>query len=261
MEDAAQSMSPTNLTDANPIPTVTVMESPNVSPSDVSSSEEHTPSNTADLPHLVIQLIQCQHCSRPLRTPLRLPCGNSVCRECLPAFRPRTGITYPVTEGRDQEFTCFWKGNKTCIGDHCVGDCGADVLLGKLAGLFGEILGSEVNNVPRDWSEDDGPLLRWKSDGQNQNESGQLPVPVRCMRGYLWGFSNPRCKQRSAGCHSLPKTARQSPHRVGLPGLLCARSRSNDHTLWPHLLPKMCRAGLRSYRSLPNLSPKDRHDE
>ncbi|KAJ5373147.1 Zinc finger RING-type [Penicillium concentricum] len=137
--------------------------------SDISSSEEHTPSDTAALPHLVIQLIQCQRCSRPLRNPLRLPCGNSVCRECLPASRPRTGITYPVAEGRDQEFTCFWKGNKACVGDHCVGDCSADVLLGKLVGLFEEILGSEATNVPQNWSEDDGPSLQWKTDGQSQD--------------------------------------------------------------------------------------------
>ncbi|CAI7566672.1 unnamed protein product [Penicillium glandicola] len=170
MEDAVESLS-THLTD-DPIPTV--MESSEVSCLDVSSSEEHTPTDTADPPHLVIRLIQCQQCSRPLRSPLRLPCGNSVCRECLPAFRPRTGITYPVTEGRDREFTCFWKGNKACVGDHCVGDCGTDVLLGKLVGIFGEILGPEANNVPRDWSEGDGPLLRWKVDGQNQNGSAQL---------------------------------------------------------------------------------------
>ncbi|KAJ5790761.1 uncharacterized protein N7518_007772 [Penicillium psychrosexuale] len=172
MEDAAESLSLTQMTDAEPIPTV--MESPEDSSSDVSSSEEHTPSDTADLPHIVIQLIQCQQCSRPFRTPLRLPCGNSICRECLPALRPRTGITYPVTEGRNQEFTCLWKGNKTCGGDHCVADCGADVLLGKLVGLFGEILRSEADNVPLDSSEDDGPLLRWKTDGRNQNGSGHL---------------------------------------------------------------------------------------
>ncbi|KAJ6124110.1 hypothetical protein N7471_011427 [Penicillium samsonianum] len=184
MEDAAESLSTTHLTNAEPIPTV--MESPEVSSSDVSSSEEHTPSDTTGLPHLVIQLIQCQQCSRPLRSPLRLPCGNSVCRECLPAFRPRTGITYPVAEGRDQEFTCFWKGNGACVGDHCVGDCGADVLLGKFVGLFGEILGPEANranNVSRDWSEDDGPLLRWKTDGRNPNGSGQLQ-----RHGWLGGI-------------------------------------------------------------------------
>ncbi|CAG8890840.1 unnamed protein product [Penicillium egyptiacum] len=184
MEDAAESVSSAHPTDADCIPTI--MGSSKVSSSDVSSSEEHTPSDTADLPHLVIQLIQCQQCSRPLRNPLRLPCGNSVCRECLPALRPRTGITYPVAEGRDQEFTCFWKGNKACVGDHCFGDCGADVLLGKLVGLFGEILGTEAknaNNIPRDWSEDDRPLLRWRTDGRNQNGSAQLQ-----RRGWLGGI-------------------------------------------------------------------------
>ncbi|KAJ5963799.1 uncharacterized protein N7479_003675 [Penicillium vulpinum] len=153
--------------------------------SDVLSSEEYKSSDTPYLPHLVIQLIQCQQCSRPLRSPLRLPCGNSVCRECLPAFRPRTGITYPVTEGRDQEFTCFWKGNKACAGEHCVGDCGADVLLGKLVGLFGEILGSEANNLPQDWSQDDGLVLRWKTERQNQNGSEQLQ-----RHGLLGGIYN-----------------------------------------------------------------------
>ncbi|KAJ5171380.1 uncharacterized protein N7500_004163 [Penicillium coprophilum] len=161
-----ESLPQTHLIDGESTPTV--MES-----LEVSSSEEHTPSDTANMPHCVIQLIQCQQCSRPLKSPLRLPCGNSVCRECLPAFRPRTGITYPVAEGRDQEFTCFWKGNEACVGDHCVGDCGADVLLGKLVDVFGEILGSEANNVPRDWSENDGPLLQWKKDGQNQE--GRFP--------------------------------------------------------------------------------------
>ena len=174
MDDAAESVSSAHPTDVDGTPTV--MDSSKVSSSDVSSSEEHTPSDTAELPHLVIQLIQCKHCSRPLRSPLRLPCGNSICRECLPALRPRTGITYPVVEGRDQEFTCFWKGIKACVGEHCVGDCGVDVLLGKLVGLFGEILGSEAkkaNDVPRDWS-DDKTILRWKTEEWNQNGSAQL---------------------------------------------------------------------------------------
>ncbi|OQE42341.1 hypothetical protein PENCOP_c004G02837 [Penicillium coprophilum] len=171
-----ESLPQTHLTDGEFIPTA--MES-----SEVSSSEEHTPSDTSNMPHCVIQLIQCQQCSRPLKSPLRLPCGNSVCRECLPTFRPRTGITYPVAEGRDQEFTCFWKGDEACVGDHCVGDCGADVLLGKLVDIFGEILGSEANNVPRDWSENDGPLLQWRTDGQNQEGIAHLQ-----QHGWLGGI-------------------------------------------------------------------------
>lgn len=97
-----------------------------------------------DIAHLVVRLIQCQHCSRPLNTPLRLPCGNSICRSCLPPARPRTGITYPVAEGREEGFICYWEGTSTCAGDHCVGDCGTDVVLSNIATLFQEELGSSV---------------------------------------------------------------------------------------------------------------------
>ncbi|KAJ5473936.1 Zinc fingerRING-type [Penicillium sp. IBT 31633x] len=177
MEDAAQSPSSIpHLTEADLIPTA--MES-----SDVSSSEEHASSDTADPPHLVVRLIQCQQCSRPLRTPIRLPCGNTICRECSPPTRSRTGITYPVAEGRDQEFTCFWEGTEACVGTHCVADCNNDVLLGKLADLFGEVLGSEVTDMARDRPDNDSPLLRWKSIGKEQDESAQLQ-----QSGWLGGI-------------------------------------------------------------------------
>lgn len=180
MEDAAESLSPTfpHLTEADPIPTA--MDS-----ADVSSSEEHVSSDTANLPHFIVKLIQCNQCSRPLRTPLRLPCGNAVCRECLPPARPRTGITYPVAEGRDQEFTCPWKGSERCVGDHCVGDCGADVLLAKLVGLFGELLAdANMDNVPRQWSGDGSSLVRWKTAEQDDHfQSSHLE-----RRGWLEGL-------------------------------------------------------------------------
>jgi len=110
-----------------------------VETSDLSDFKESTP-NELDLAHLVVRLIQCQHCSRPLTIPVRLPCGNSICRSCLPPARPRTGITYPVAEGREEGFTCYWEGTSSCAGDHCVGDCGSDVVLGNIATLFQEEL-------------------------------------------------------------------------------------------------------------------------
>ncbi|CAG8070186.1 unnamed protein product [Penicillium salamii] len=122
--------------------------------------------------HTIVQLIQCKQCSRPLRTPLRLPCGNTVCRECLPPSRMRTGITYPVAEGRDQEFTCPWKGTEGCIGDHCIGDCSADVLLAKLAGVFEQLLAG-ADNAPRP-CQGDGNLVRWRADETHDFESAQL---------------------------------------------------------------------------------------
>lgn len=137
----------------------------------------HTPDSEVldhtDLAHVIVNLIQCNQCSRPLRTPLRLPCGNTVCRECLPVCRPRTGITYPVAEGRDQEFTCPWQGSKGCTGDHCIGDCGTDVLLGKLIGVFEELLVGADENTPRSQSGDDGALFRWKT-GESGLEMAHL---------------------------------------------------------------------------------------
>lgn len=87
--------------------------------------------------HSIIRLIQCPRCSLPLRTPLRLPCGNTICKSCLPPIRPRTGITYPADEERKQGFTCC---ATSCSGEHCLGDCGTDVLLGRVVDVFEEVL-------------------------------------------------------------------------------------------------------------------------
>lgn len=142
------------------------MEAPSTKPTGLAAhtpNSEHVPDHT-DLAHVIVNLIQCNQCSRPLRTPLRLPCGNTVCRECLPISRPRTGITYPLAEGRDQEFTCPWQGTKGCTGDHCVGDCGTDVLLGKLVGVFEELLAGADEKTPRSQSGGGGTLFQWKTD-------------------------------------------------------------------------------------------------
>ncbi|KAI9038450.1 putative ATP-dependent protease (CrgA) [Aspergillus affinis] len=94
-------------------------------------------------PDTIIRLIQCSRCSRPLRAPLRLPCGNAVCRACLPPIRKRTGITYPGNEERKQGFTCYWEQCDTdCVGEHCIGDCGGDILLTRLVEVFDELLGA-----------------------------------------------------------------------------------------------------------------------
>ena len=93
----------------------------------------------------LIRLIQCTQCSRPLRSSVRLPCGNSICRSCLPTAHKRENITYPLTEGRDQGFYCpFPKddsarpGTFSCGLEHAVGDCGVDVTLTKAIEIFEE---------------------------------------------------------------------------------------------------------------------------
>ncbi|KAL4944628.1 hypothetical protein BDV06DRAFT_82295 [Aspergillus oleicola] len=90
-------------------------------------------------PHAIVRLIQCSRCSLPLRTPLRLPCGDTLCRPCLPTVRERKGVSYPADEGRKQGFTCQWDFGG-CAADHCLGDCAADVTLTRLVEVFVEVL-------------------------------------------------------------------------------------------------------------------------
>ncbi|PTU19308.1 hypothetical protein P175DRAFT_0510583 [Aspergillus ochraceoroseus IBT 24754] len=92
--------------------------------------------------HAVVRFIQCSRCSLPFRSPLRLPCGNTLCRPCLPPIRPRAGVSYPANEDRKQGFTCLW-GREECGADHCLGDCGADVLLSRLVDIFDQVLGKD----------------------------------------------------------------------------------------------------------------------
>src|SRR5438034_10649910 len=81
----------------------------------------------------IIRLIQCSQCSRPLRLPMRLPCGNSLCRTCLPQSHKRENITYPMTAGREEGFHCpllnggnLEDGEGGCGMEHVLGDCGVD---------------------------------------------------------------------------------------------------------------------------------------
>ncbi|KAM0797199.1 PUA-like domain-containing protein [Usnea florida] len=77
----------------------------------------------------IVRLVQCSQCSLPLRTPLTLPCGNSLCRVCLPELRARPGVTYPMTANRQEGFTCPFK---ECGRVHSLGDCSQDVTLAKV---------------------------------------------------------------------------------------------------------------------------------
>lgn len=155
-----------------------------VSESSDASSSEHDPRDL-DVPHLVVRLIQCSHCSRPLHMPVRLPCGNTVCRSCLPPSKPRTGITYPVAEGREEGFSCYWQGTSNCIGEHCVGDCGSDVVLSNVAGVFQEELGltaqeAELQDPQNDSS---GRVVRWKV---RQSETDTLEVNCATLKQHGW---------------------------------------------------------------------------
>lgn len=107
----------------------------------------------------IVRLVQCSRCSYPLREPMTLPCGGSLCRPCLPPLYKRENITYPMNAGRSEGFICPFKD---CGLEHSLGDCSIDVTLSKLVGLIhGEVAKYRVETS-------DTPLLlderlHWKN--------------------------------------------------------------------------------------------------
>ena len=79
----------------------------------------------------IIRLFQCSQCSYPLREPVTLPCGSSLCRPCLPPLYKRENITYsgPLSQGRSEGFMCPYQ---ECRSEHSMGDCSRDVTMSKV---------------------------------------------------------------------------------------------------------------------------------
>ncbi|KKA25349.1 ATP-dependent protease (CrgA) [Rasamsonia emersonii CBS 393.64] len=129
-------------------------------------------------PYSVIHLIQCPRCSQPLRVPLRLPCGNTLCRSCLPPLSKRVGVSHPLEAGREEGFTCPWKG-KGCgniddgglLTEHSMSDCGVDVVVSKVLDAFEKVLGDSVGH-------DMPPLqIRWTLAIENEKETDNSSTP------------------------------------------------------------------------------------
>nr|POE50730.1 lon peptidase n-terminal domain and ring finger protein c14f5.10c [Quercus suber] len=88
----------------------------------------------------LVRLIQCRQCSKPFRLPVTLPCGNSICRQCLPDAHLREGdekISYPDLPGRRQVFHCPLAG---CEEDHPTSECNVDVTLSKVMDSIAELV-------------------------------------------------------------------------------------------------------------------------
>lgn len=114
-------------------------------------------------PHLdarqIVRLVQCRQCSLPLRNPMTLPCGHSICRTCLPALHKRENISYPLLPSRQEGFTCPFE---VCGQDHSLGDCSQDVTLSKVVDRVSiEVAGyrPKVTDTPMLLDE----RLRWKN--------------------------------------------------------------------------------------------------
>lgn len=77
----------------------------------------------------LVRLLQCRQCSRPYTNPVTLPCGNSLCRTCVPDSYEREHISYPDLPGRRKALQCPFG---ECGQEHVVGDCNIDVTLTKI---------------------------------------------------------------------------------------------------------------------------------
>ncbi|KAM5372877.1 hypothetical protein ACJZ2D_007334 [Fusarium nematophilum] len=107
---------------------------PSPSPSrSQSPANDNSPSSTRHRdvgPRDFVRLFQCQICSLPLREPISLPCGKSMCRRCLPETHLRANISYPAIPDRLRGFRCPFAD---CGREHALGDCAVDVVLNKTA--------------------------------------------------------------------------------------------------------------------------------
>lgn len=85
----------------------------------------------------LVRLVQCRRCSRPLNTPVTLPCGHTACRTCLPPSRPRTNISYPNTPDRQFGIQCT-----ICDEEFPTAECNSDVTLTKVMGMVEDTIRS-----------------------------------------------------------------------------------------------------------------------
>ncbi|CAK1359742.1 unnamed protein product [Cercospora beticola] len=85
----------------------------------------------------LVRLIQCPQCSRPFRNPVTLPCGNSLCKTCLPESHEREHISYPDLPGRRFGLQCPFAN---CGSEHPASDCSIDVVMSKIMDAIAEVV-------------------------------------------------------------------------------------------------------------------------
>ena len=77
----------------------------------------------------IARLVKCLQCSRTLQEPVTLPCGNTLCKSCIPFRLIRANISYPLTDSRLHGFRCPFDN---CREEHAEIDCGLDVILARI---------------------------------------------------------------------------------------------------------------------------------
>lgn len=118
----------------------------------------------------LIRLIQCSRCSHPLRTPVTLPCGNSLCRDCLPSSQLRTNITFPALAQRQYGIPCPFD---QCSQMHATNDCNINVTMMKIMDAINA-------QATREKQEPSPPLVRMITS--TLGDATQTPVSQQPQR-------------------------------------------------------------------------------
>lgn len=140
----------------------------------------------------IVRLVQCAQCSRPYRQPVTLPCGNTLCRQCLPQAHQRENITWPDIPSRRQAVSCPFA---ECGKDHPLSDCNVDVVLSKMTDSIAEVIAKHSSIFGNAQSPSDSEFIRSKyTTAQGREErtpprshsNGRLiSLYVRAAQGYL----------------------------------------------------------------------------
>ena len=109
---------------------------------------------------------------------MTLPCGDSLCRTCLPPLHRREHISYPDTVERRQGFRCPLAN---CGLEHSVADCSIDVTLTKLVNVVDHELAryrALTTETPLSMEEKVGP-----NEAQVQGPSSPTLPHARILHG------------------------------------------------------------------------------
>lgn len=153
-------------------------------PADYMSQDELEKDNSAPVglagyedARQLVRLIQCRLCSQPFRTPVTLPCGNTLCRPCVPRLHERGNVSYPSLPGHGQAIECPFAD---CWQQHPESDCSIDVTMNKILNAIAEIVASQISRAG-DTTTSVQELVRW-----DETVSGEL-MAERVVRQTLPG--------------------------------------------------------------------------
>ena len=154
----------------------------------------------------LVRLIQCPLCSRPFRTPVTLPCGNTLCRQCVPQLHERENVSYPDLPGRRQAIECPFAD---CGHEHPAMDCSVDVTVSKLMDAIAEIVAKQLS-IAGNTTTMVQELVRWdeivSGDPVREKDTAQTLPGGRLVATYSLAAKGELYRANDLAYHSTPTT-------------------------------------------------------